>query len=164
MKKSSISGGSLLAIAIVFILIYLVFFSGITQVGSYPYAQEYTFDVPVEVLYDRVEKFKADNLEYNPPGSMRIVDSLEKGGFSHIYLFYEDKNTLVHLFITGNKKSSIHFDALNNLSDEFKWIKINEDFGRKENLAAKREFRQRFLDKLNVDYKDNGNSAFVFWK
>ena len=95
---------------------------------------------------------------------MHLADAFEKAGFSDIYLFYEDKNTLVHLFITGNRKSFIHFDALNNLSDEFKWNRINEDFGRKENLAAKREFRQRFLDKLNLEYKDNGNNAFVFWK
>ena len=164
MKKNSKSKRFLLAIAIVFIILYLCLFSGITQVGSYPYAQEYKFDVSIEVLYDRVEKFKADNLEYNPPRSMHLADSFEKAGFSHIYLFYEDKNMLVHLFITGNRKSFIHFDALNNLSNEFKWNTINEDFGRKENLAAKREFRQRFLDKLNLDYKDNGNNAFVFWK
>ena len=66
--------------------------------------------------------------------------------------------------IEKGKKSFIYLDALNNLSDEFKWNKLNQDFERKENLSAKREFRQRFLDKLDLDYKDNGNNAFVFWK
>jgi len=164
MKKNTKLKRFIWAIAIVFIIFYLYLFSGIFQVGSYPYAQEYKFDVPVATLYDRVEKFKADNLEYNPPKSMHLVDSFEKVGFSHIYLFYEDKNTLVHLFITGNRKSFIHFEALNNLLDEFKWNRINKDFDRKENLAAKVEFSKRFLDKLNLGYKDNGNNAFVFWK
>jgi hypothetical protein len=163
-KKVSNFKKFLWAITIVFIVLYLILFSGILQVGSYPYAQEYKFDVPVDVLYDRVEKFKADNVEYNPPRTMNMVDSFERTGFSHIYLFYEDKNTLVHLFITGNRKSFIHFEALNNLSNGFKWNRINQDFNRKENLDAKGEFRQRFLNKLNIDYKDNGNNAFVFWK
>jgi len=150
--------------AIISIILYLVLFSGILQVGSYPYAQEYKFKVPVEELYNRVEKFKTNNLEYNPPKSMNLVDSFNKAGYSHIYLFYADKNTLVHLFITGNRKSLIYFEALNCISNEFKWYHINEDFDRKENLSAKSEFRQRFLDKLNLDYKDNGNNALVFWK
>ena len=164
MKKNTKLKRFLWAIAIVSIVLGLILFSGIYQVGSYPYAQEYQFAVPVKVLYDRVEKFKADNLEYNPPKKMNLVDSFDRVGFSHIYLFYEDKNTLVHLFITGNRKSLIHFDALNILSNEFKWDRINEDFDRKENLAAKAEFQRRFLDRLNLVYKDNGNNAWVFWK
>jgi len=164
MKKNPKLKRFLLATAIVFIILYLILFSGIFQVGSYPYAQEYKFDVPVEVLYNRVEKFKADNVEYNPPKRMNLVDSFDKSSFSHIYLFYEDKNILIHLFITGNRKSFIKFESLNNISDEFKWYRINADLDRKENLAAKSEFRHRFLDKLNLDYKDDGNSAWVFWK
>jgi len=148
--------------AIIFITVYL--FYPLYLVGSYPYAQEYKFDVPVEVLYNRVEKFKTDNVEYNPPKRTNLVDSFDKAGFSHIWLYYEDKNTLVHLFIKGGRKSIINFDALNSLSDGFQWKKINHDLDRKDNLAAKREFRQRFLDKLNLEYKDNGNNAFVFWK
>jgi hypothetical protein len=164
MKKISRLKRFLLAIVAALLILCLILFSGIFQVGSYPYAQEYKFDVPAEVLYDRVEKFKAVNLEYNPPKSMNLLDSFEKGSFSHIYLFYVDKNTIVHLFISGNRKSSIYFEALNNLSNGFKWNHINKDFDRSENLAAKKELQQRFLDKLNLDYKDNGNSAFVFWK
>src|ERR1700759_1467287 len=104
MKKIPRLKRILWAITILFIILCLYLFSGIFQVGSYPYAQEYKFNVPVDTLYDRIKRFKTDNLEYNPPRSMNMVDSFERGGFSHIYLYYEDKNTLVHLFITGNRK------------------------------------------------------------
>jgi hypothetical protein len=153
----------LLLIVIIFGFLYLFLFSGITQVGSYPYAQEYQFDVPVKELYNRVEKFKADNPEYDPSKEMNLHDSFVENGFSDMYIIYKEKNTLVHIVISGKIKS-LYFDALNNLSDEFKWNCINRDFNRKENMAAKREIRSRFLDKLNLNYKDNGNNAFVFWK
>jgi hypothetical protein len=59
MKKISRLKRFLLAIVAALLILCLILFSGIFQVGSYPYAQEYKFDVPAEVLYDRVEKFKA---------------------------------------------------------------------------------------------------------
>ena len=153
----------LLAVAILAIVLYVILFSGITQAGSYPYAQEYKFNVPAKVLFDQVEKFKANNEEYCPPKKYNLIDSFDTVGFSHIYLYYEDQKTLVHLFITGNT-SSIYFDGLNDFSDDYRWHRINRDFDRNENLAVKTELRQRFLDKLDLKYKDNGNNALVFWK
>ena len=165
MNRNSKFKRFLLGAGIVFVVLYLLRFGALLSSRSYPYAQEYAFEVPVKVLYDHIKKFKADNPEYDPSTKMNLKDdTFSNPGYIDMYLIYKEKNTLVHLNVFGNRKSFMYFDALNNLSDEFKWNGINRDFDRSENLAAKREFRQRFLDKLNLHYKDKGNGAWVFWK
>ena len=164
MKINSNIKRFVIIISAVLLFVFLLVYGGFLNVGSYNYAQEYKFEIPVADLYDRIEKFKEENIDYQIPTSINLVDSFDRRGLSHIYLIYKEKNTLIHIFVQGNKISSVYFDALNNLSQEFKWNNINQDFDRRANLDAKKEFRERILDKLKMPYKDNGNNAFVFWK
>jgi hypothetical protein len=163
MKRTKIS-----VLITLFVLVFMVI--GITQgwlaAGSYPYAQEYRFDVRAIDLVKKIEQFK--KVSHNFISLSAVNDQLDSYGNHHIYLYDSVKDEVIHLFVEVDDKnlykSNLFLEGYNKGRVLGNWKVINKEFDRRENLDKKRRFRDSVLDKLGLFYKDRGNSMFVFWK
>jgi len=152
---------------IVFLLIGI--YSGLLSAGSYPYSENYKFHVDSARLINAIEKFKRENPSYNVPKQVGLVDTLDENKiFYNFWIYYSQQNEMVFFIVEGNyndkENSTLRLISVNHGLTLGQWKTINDDIGRSENLSQKEQFQTQFLDKLNLDYKDDGNSMFVFWK
>jgi len=120
--------------------------------GSYPYAEEYEFNMDEASLIKRIQIFKEKHPEYNVP-SPEIVDGRRNASdqWYHIYFYYSGENKIVKTWVRseGPHKSTFAFVAINTGLNLGNWKFINEDFASKENREEKRKFKERILDSLN---------------
>jgi hypothetical protein len=158
-------------IVIIAIIAFFVFiiYSGILSAGSYPYSQTYKFPVNKDTLISRIRKFKENNPTYDPPKDAGLTDGMdENGNFYNCWVYYPQQNKIVFFVILGDNdnvgSSSIWLIRINDGLTLGHWGTINDNIGRSENLKQKELFRTEILDKLKLNYKDDGNNAFVFWK
>jgi hypothetical protein len=60
--------------------------------GSYPYAEEYTFNISEPDLINAVEFFKAENIKYCQPSQMQLKDgrgdSPDNDHWHHVYFYF----------------------------------------------------------------------------
>jgi hypothetical protein len=113
-----------------------------------------------------VEGFKKDNPSSKVPGTLKLLDSKDSYRYN-FYLYDAIGNNLIHCFImTGgdSKLGSIYLDAINSGLALGEWKVVNLDYNRSDNLKIKLDFKERFLNKLNIPYTDEGNSMLIFWK
>jgi hypothetical protein len=143
-------------------------YGGLIGGGSYQYAQQYEFDVTKPVLIKAVQHFKDENPDCKIPENLSLPDDSDSVGRYHFYIYYKKENKIVHGFIWNNidntNKSSIYLHAINDGLVLGNWKVINSDYDRSENLKAKEDFNENFLNKLKLRYKNEGNSSFIFWK
>lgn len=133
--------------------------------GSYSYAQKYKFYVnpinlrqKIEALERQSPNFKVLDDEY---------DIYDKNGNYHMYIFCPNENEFIHIFIEPEDKkdeASLLLVGFSKGKELGNWKNINIDFDTKENLLRKKKFRDQVLNELHLDYKNEGNSMFVFWK
>jgi hypothetical protein len=147
----------------------IALYSGVLAAGSYPYSQAYKFNVGSDSLIKVISKFKEKNPSYNTPLKTGLVDSIDNNGtFYNCWIYYRQQNKIAFFVVLGDiddkEKSSIWFVGVNNGLILGQWKRINEDFDRTDNRRAKKDFEEEFLKKLKLQYKDDGNSMFVFWK
>jgi hypothetical protein len=141
-------------------------YCGLIGEGSKPYAQEYLFKTSDSVLIKAVYDFKKNNPNFNVPAQFNLTDSYYNYKYN-FYLYYANEDKLIHCFIItadNAKSSSIFLDAINYGRVLGNWRIVNRDYDRKENLKIKKEFEKTFLNKLKLQYHDEGNSMFIFWK
>jgi len=147
----------------------LMIYSGILGAGSYPYAQTYKFTVNKDTLVSAIKTFKKNNPENNPPKEIGLTDGIdENGNFYNCWVYYPQQNEIVYFVVVANydnvEKSSVWLVSINRGLTLGHWRTINDDIGRSENMKEKALFRAKILDKLKLEYKDDGNNALVFWK
>ena len=160
---------ALIFIGAVIVFFLILIYSGFLSAGSYPYSQTYKFYVSKDSLISAMRKFKEDNSTYKPPKEVGLIDGLDKNGnFFNSWVYYPKQNKIVFYVILSNydniKSSYIWLISINDGLTLGHWRTINDDIGRSENLKQKELFRKQILDKLKLDYEDDGNNAFVFWK
>jgi hypothetical protein len=141
-------------------------YSGLVSGGSYPYAQQYEFHVSDTTLIEAVEGFKKDNPSFKVPGMLKLPDFKDDYRYN-FYLYDTSRNNLIHCFIMtagDSKMGSIYLDAVNSGLTLGNWKVVNQDYDRGDNIKIKLDFKEKFLNKLNLPYKDEGNGMFIFWK
>jgi hypothetical protein len=155
--------------AIIIIGVVIIFGYYLIMSGNSGFEQQYKFDVSKEVLIKVVEDFKVQNKQFIPIPKYEATDYLDTISTLFVAYIYYPKKDMIVCFTINNNPDYPDVSYLNLLSvnrglnqPEFKLI--NRDFDRKENLEIKNEFREKFLNKLNLDYSDNGNGNFIFWK
>lgn len=167
-KEAKVKPLLIIILSILGIVIFILIgaYSGLVDGGSYPYAQQYKFEVNDPTLIRAIKDFKKDNPNFKVPEDLSLPDSSDSYRYN-FYLYYQDKSQLFHCFLMtadDSKGSSIYLDAVNNGLILGNWKRVNEDYDRDANLKIKKEFRERFLNKLKLAYHDEGNGSFVFWK
>jgi hypothetical protein len=151
---------------------YIVFFAAaivLSWSGNSGFEEQYKFNASKDVLIKAVENFKKNNREFIPIPKYDATDYLDTLTTQFVaYIYYSDKDMIVCFYI--NDSPDMHGVAYINLLSVNQGLHdpaykaINKDFDRKENLEIKKEFQERFLNKLKIDYADEGNGNFVFWK
>jgi len=157
-----------LAIPIFYICLFIAFYF-LALSGNSGFEQQYKFDVKKDYLIKSVKDFKAKNKEFIPDSKYGATDYLDTMTNQFVAYIYYPKEDVVVCFYIDNKPSEPNQSYLNLLSvnegfHEPQYKLVNKDFGRAENLEIKKNFQERFLNKLNLKYFDDGNGNFVFWK
>jgi hypothetical protein len=158
----------ILAIPIFYICLFIIFyFLGLS--GNSGFEQQYKFNVKKDHLIRTVENFKTKNKEFIPVSKYGATDYLDNMTTQFVaYIYYPVEDEIVCFYI-DSKPSEPNLSYINLLSvnkglHEPQYKLVNKDFGRTENLEIKKNFQERFLKKLNLEYRDDGNSNFIFWK
>jgi hypothetical protein len=120
-------------------------------------------------LIQTVENFKAKNKEYIPNSKYGATDYLDSMTTQFVaYIYYPTEDEIVCFYVDSKPseptQSYLNLLSVNKGLHEPQYKLVNKDFGRTENLEIKKEFQERFLKKLNLEYSDEGNGNFVFWK
>jgi hypothetical protein len=158
----------ILGITIFYICFFIIFYI-LCLNGNSGFEQQYQFNVNKAYLIRAVEDFKTKNKEFIPPSEYKATDSLDTLTTQFTaYIYYPNENSIVCFYIDSKpsepNNSYINLLSINQGLHEPQYKLVNKDFDRKENLEIKKEFHERFLNKLNLAYKDDGNGNFVFWK
>jgi len=157
-----------LAIPIFYICLFvIVYFLGLN--GNSGFAQQYKFDVKKGYLIRTVEDFKTKNKEFIPVSRYGAIDYLDTMTTHFVaYIYYPAEDEIVCFYIDSKpdepNQSYLNLLSVNRGLREPQYKLVNKDFGRSENLEIKKNFQERFLKKLSLEYSDAGNGNFVFWK
>ena len=159
----------LIVIIAVIAFFVLIIYSGILGAGSYPYSQTYKFPASKDSLVNAIKRFKKNNPTYDPSKEIGTTDGMdENGNFYNCWIYCPEQKEIFFFVVLGDndniENSSIWLVSVNNGLSLGHWRTINDDIGRSENLKQKALFCGEILDKLKLNYKDDGNNAFVFWK
>jgi hypothetical protein len=165
MKSKSI----ITTIVIIICVLVLVFLGGMLGAGPYGYAQQYEFNVSKDQLIKSIERFKSENIAFDPPQNSTENDTLDTlTTHFNVKVYYPDERTIVYFFINddgdNNGKSFINLVSVDEGLNQGNYKLVNRDFDRSKNLEVKKEFEDRILNKLKLEYKDKGNGMFIFWK
>ena len=153
----------------VIVLIGFAFFGAMIGSGSYGYVEQYKFNANKKQLINAIEDFKTKNKEFIPVAKYGATDSLDSITSQFFgYIYYSDEDVIVCFFIDNDSNqpngSCINLLSVNEGLHKPEYRLVNKDFDRKENLEIKKKFEERFLNKLHLEYKDDGNPNFIFWK
>ena len=142
--------------------------SGLTAVGSFPYAQKYKFYNSRLTIMKSIEHLKSEHSEFVVPNETGLVDQIDSFGNFHIYIYISSEKRIAHAFIgeeeNNDGSSNLYFVGIEQSDSLGQWKIVNHDFPRKENIEIKRNFTMGFLDKLSLTYHDKGNGMWIFWK
>jgi hypothetical protein len=150
---------------ILFSLILIGLFTGLFAVGGYPYAQRYEFSKTQDNLDSKIELLRKNSNTYIKVDT--ISDSFDQFGNFHLFFYSVSNDEIIHIMTqnTDNSpKARLYLIGYNKGKNLGNWKLINYDFNRKENILRKKIFCDQILDKLGLDYRDKGNSMWVFWK
>ena len=139
---------------ITLLIIFLCNACDLFMVGSYPYAEYYEFEIPMEELIQKINIFKEENpnyklFTYNKDNREEVLDKYTEH-FYHLYFYFEDINQTIHCVIIGKGNiSQIGLDAMSEGVIFVGWKNINtKDLSKEENKAIKKKFEVEILDKL----------------
>jgi len=125
--------------------------------GSYPYAEEYTFNVNEPDLISAVEFFKAENIKYCQPLQVQLKDGRgdppDNNHWYHVYFYFPEENKIIKTWIQEQfekNKTIFAFVAVNEGLTLGHWKYINKDFSDSENEAQKKKFEERILKKIEA--------------
>jgi hypothetical protein len=155
----------------IIILYVCVFFVSIILAwnGNSGFEEQYKFNVQKNLLIKVVEDFKTKNKGFIPVSKYGATDYLDTMSTHFVaYIYYPNEDEIVCFYVANNPdypyESYIDLLSVNNGLKQPQYKAVNKDFDRTENLKIKKDFQERFLNKLNLVYKDEGNENFVFWK
>jgi hypothetical protein len=159
---------------LIFFVVVIAFFvtatyGGFLSSGSYPYSENYKFHANSDSLISAIKTFKKNNPNFNAPKEIGLIDSLDENNiFYNFWIYYPQQNEIVFFIVEGDyndkNNSTLRLISVNSGLSLGHWRTINDDIGRTENLAQKKQFQTQVLDKLKMNYKDDSNNNFVFWK
>ena len=126
--------------------------------GSYGYAENYSFSSNERDLMAAIENLKSTHPEYNIPDS-EVIDQRSNFEF-HFYIYNNAQNKILHFCTRSidSNSTELLFIGVNNGLELGNWKEINHQYKGKENSKIKKEFQEKVLDQLGIQYKDNGNS------
>jgi hypothetical protein len=158
----------ILGIIILYVCVFIASFI-LAWNGNSGFEEQYKFNVQKKVLIKAVEDFKIKNKEFIPISKYGATDYLDTMSTHFVaYIYYPNEDEIVCFYVASNPdypyESYIDLLSVNNGLKEPQYKAVNKDFDRTENLKIKKDFQERFLNKLNLAYKDEGNGNFVFWK
>jgi len=140
-----------------FLLISLLILSACDffAVGSYPFAEYYTFHKDSkERLIKRIRVFKENHPEYkliktNSDGHEEEVLGQETSSGYSIYFYFQDIDLTLHCIIKGGPGNStrLGLDACSTGRDfGGNWQRINKDLKKNKNAALKKKFEEEILN------------------
>ena len=125
-------------------------------VGSYPYAEYYTFETySKESLIKRIDILKRDNPEYklmkmSYNGELEEVMGSDSESGYNLYFYFSDIDMTVHCIIkkgAGNP-TRLGLTACSPGVNFSNWKDINKDLSKDENAKIKKKFEAEILNKL----------------
>ena len=125
-------------------------------VGSYPYAEYYTFNTySKESLIKRIDIFKEENPEYklmkmSYNGELEEVMSRDTESGYSLYFYFSDIDMTVHCVIkkgAGNP-TRLGFTACSPGVNFSKWKDINKELPKEENAKIKKKFETEILNSI----------------
>ena len=151
-----------------FLILLLVIFSSCNLIisGSYPYSENYTFNISREELISKIKEFKEKNIEYRVmttfengergelPDGLNTQDTLDI--FYAIYFYKTDLNMTLLSVINMTKEiptrpATIQLVGMTKSKNFGSWKTINtKDLSKEENAQIKALFETRILDKLGA--------------
>ena len=126
--------------------------------GSYPRAETYDFNISEDSLIAIIKEIKDENPELTLTQKVNIssgeqfnlVDGKTNGRLYSIYLYYPEKNQILHTW-TKRKEPNITTFAFVGINDGLtlgNWRTINESFWWWKNKTDIEEFESRILNKI----------------
>ncbi len=127
--------------------------------GSYPYAEEYELDYPIEEVKTAIDNFKVEHSEFVVPkvtienkGAWDLSDakSQDIDQLYYFYFYYKSENKILHTWIRplGKNRTTFAFVSINKGLDIGNWKNINKDFSHSENRVEKKKFETIILDRI----------------
>jgi len=154
---------STISISLIFCLLQAIKY---VAPGSYPFAEIYEFNSNEKQLIDLVENFKKNNPQYNVPMNNLFDGRKDSNDYwFHVYLYYPNENELIYFWIrqssSSSEKTEIGLVSINEGLILGNWKEVNDKFSRSENREIKKKFEERVLNKLGLEYKDEGNGMKI---
>jgi hypothetical protein len=154
------------------ILFFLIVFNSCNLIisGSYPYSEEYTFDISREELITKIKEFKEKNPNFKVMttfengevgelhGGMNSQDTLNV--FYAIYFYKTDLQMTLLCVINMSKEIStrpatIQLVGMTKSKNFGSWKTINsKDLSKEDNTQIKSAFESQILDKLGEWKRD----------
>lgn len=162
------------SIVVVGLFALYVFADNFLPLGSQRYTEFYEFHINEMELIKAIGKFKVENPKYSfqatellPTAKKVQVPYLERDTNLHVYylhLYNYVEKQIVCFYIRHQDRSSckLGFVSINRWLPFADWKRVNKDLAGEENREAKREFEEDILDKLDIKYEKEGNSAPIF--
>jgi len=149
-------------------LLILALFGALAGSGNGGYAQKYKFEVSSAELIKAVENLKRGNSNCNPSG-VYGPDFLDTSNLHfNVEIYSKKENISFGFFIEEDdsklNKSFLYLVSINKGTDFRNWKIVNRDLNRRDNLSVKRVFEKEILNKLKLNYKNEGNGMLIFWK
>ncbi len=95
--------------------------------------------------------------------SDEIPKSKDSYFVSLLYLMEDNKIVSFSIYEGTKNRCILNLLSIRSISYNSTWKIVNKDIGFWENRKIIRQFEERFLDRLGVEYEKKGNSAPLFY-
>jgi len=127
-------------------------------VGSYPFAEYYTFHkYSKESLIKRINIFKDNHPEYkllktfDDGREEEVADSYDENGNMYmVYFYFRDLDLSIHCVIKEGQENPVRlgFTACSSGRNFGDWKRVNKDLEKEENIALKQKFETEILNDI----------------
>lgn len=156
---------TILIIGVLGTFIYKI--NDIYAVGSYPYAEYYTFNSVTSLdLFNLVKSYKLNNPEYIPPSQLELIDGTEDStaDWFHCYFYIPTNDLLLYTVITKSSDDTtndIRLVAINQGTAKINWRRINKDLSYQNSKEVMSLFEEKILNHLPLKYNKKGNGLIL---
>ena len=122
--------------------------------GSYPYAEQYEFEIDDTSLINELTNIKRLDSSLRIPLDWNLIDGYEDkrpdNHWYHMYFYDKTRDKIIHTWVRENMESNavLALVSIKENSTNGKWKEINKDFTQSQNSVEKKEFAKLILQKI----------------
>lgn len=153
MKRPKVIVASILLLCIAAVIWFGISFAP----GSYPYTEQYEFDVSEEKLINAINTLRDKEPDLKVPDSYEMTEGRQNANYHwyHFYIYYSGEEQILNCWVRANSTKTTNLALVSIGKPYGKWKSLNRDFNRFENKEQQKKFQERFVNKVRQILKDN---------